>query len=138
MTKARQPTLRRLLRAARENAGLSIRQLSEDSGVDKAMISRMESGETKTAQLGTLNKLATALEVDPARFYESAGYFADQAMPAPAIYFRSQYGQLPDEAVEQLERYACRLQQRYGVSRPKPGEDEQPPAKPKKRARRPS
>ena len=136
MTRPRQPALRRLLRGARESAGLSIRQLSDRSGVDKAMISRLESGETKTAQLGTLNKLATALQVAPAQLYESAGYFADQAMPKPAIYFRSQYGQLPDEAVEQLERYAKRLQQRYGVSRPKPGEDEKPPAKVKKHARR--
>ena len=122
----RRPTLRKLLRGARQASGLSIRQLSEHSGIDKAMISRMESGETKTAQLGTLNKLATALDVEPARLYEAAGYFAGQAVPTPAVYFRTRYGELPDEAVEELERYVERLQKKYGADRPKPGEDEHP------------
>jgi transcriptional regulator with XRE-family HTH domain len=129
MTRRRTPALKTVLRTAREEAGLSIRQLAERSGVDKAMISRIESGETKWAQLGTINKLATALDLEPNRLYEASGYFAGQALPSPAIYFRGRYGQLPDEAVADLERYVKRLQKKYGVRGPKPGEDEQPLAK---------
>ena len=59
--KSSPPALADLLCEAREASGLSIRQLAEQSGVDKALISRIEASVNKTAQLGTLNKLATRL-----------------------------------------------------------------------------
>jgi transcriptional regulator with XRE-family HTH domain len=111
-------------------------QLADASGVDKGLISRMESGETQNPKPSSLNNLAAALDIAPDELHEAAGYF-DEALPSPAVYFRSKYGELPDAAVEDLERYVERLQKKYGRRRPKPGEDEQPsPPRSNPRARR--
>ena len=128
-------TLAVLLREAREARGLSMGQLAEASGVDKGLISRMESGETQNPKPSSLNNLAAALDVAPEKLHEAAGYF-DEALPSPAVYFRSKYGELPEHAVEDLERYVERLQKKYGGRHPKPGEDEQPPPSANRQTRR--
>jgi len=134
--KQRQRALAELLHDAREDSGLSIRRLAELSGVDKALISRIEASVNKTAQLGTLNKLAVALDLEPDALYEAAGYFKGASLPSPAVYFRSKYGELPEQAAADLERYVTKLATKYGGHGPKRGEDEQ--AEPKRPATRSS
>lgn len=92
-----------LLREAREGRGLSIRQLAEASGVDKALISRLEAGMRKAPEHSTLNRLATALAIDAEDLYEAAGYFADRTLPSLPVYFRSKFA-LSDEQIAEVQR----------------------------------
>ena len=49
------------IREARESAGLSLGGLAEQSGLEKASISRLESGKNPNPSLRTLSRLAKAL-----------------------------------------------------------------------------
>src|SRR4051794_34130681 len=101
----RRPRLATVLRRAREERGLSIRQLAEASGVDEGVISRMESGETKSPQRDSLTRLSKALRVEPTELYQASGLQKPQDLPSLPVYFRQRYKSLPDEAVADLERY---------------------------------
>lgn len=113
------------LRRAREVNGLTIGALARDSGVDKGVISRMESGTTTNPQRDTLSRLSDALEIDPRELHRAAGYL-EEKLPSLAVYFRGRYRDMPDSAVADMERYVEQLQRKYGVSGPAAGEDEEP------------
>jgi ribosome-binding protein aMBF1 (putative translation factor) len=49
------------LKAAREQQGLSITDLAERTGMDRAMISRLENGQVDNPTIATLNRYAKAL-----------------------------------------------------------------------------
>lgn len=51
------------LKKLRAESGMTQVELSEKSGVGRITISRLESGELKETTLGTLTKLAKALQV---------------------------------------------------------------------------
>jgi transcriptional regulator with XRE-family HTH domain len=121
----RGPRLSTLLRQARQQQGLSMGELAELAGIHKAQVSRLESGETTLPNRDTLNRLAFVLEIEPARLHQAAGYL-DDALPSLPIYLRSKYGELPTEAHADVERYVQRLQRKYGLDGPAPGEDELP------------
>lgn len=128
MPRPRRPkriSLAELLRSSREAAGLSIRQLDEASGVDKGLISRLESGTTLNPKRSTLNNLAAALDIDAAELHQAAGYL-DNALPGPVVYFRNKYGDLPDEAADEFERYVDELQQRFAPAAPRSSRRTQP------------
>jgi transcriptional regulator with XRE-family HTH domain len=124
----RRPKLATVLRRAREERGLSIRQLAEASGVDKGVISRMESGTTRSPQRDSLNRLARVLRVEPSELHQAAGIQKPQDLPSLPVYFRQRYRSLPDEAVADIERYVEELQAKYGAG-PARGEDEAPDAR---------
>ncbi len=54
------------LREAREDKGLSLRQLAEDSGVAFARIWEIEKG-AKAARIDTIGRIAEALDIDALR-----------------------------------------------------------------------
>jgi len=58
--------IRLRLREIREARGLSQRELARRSGVTQATLSLIERGRSKGVDFNTLEKLATALEVDAA------------------------------------------------------------------------
>ncbi len=121
----KQPDLASQLSEARQASGLSMGQLAERSGIDKGLISRMESGETLSPQRSTLDNLAAALRLEPAVLHAAAGYLGS-ALPSLPVYFRSRYKALPDEALADVERYVERLHHKYGLQGPATGEDEEP------------
>ena len=57
----------RLLREEREKQGLSKKALSEQSGVSRSMILRIETGE-RYATVDTIYRLAAVLKLDPGYF----------------------------------------------------------------------
>jgi transcriptional regulator with XRE-family HTH domain len=107
------PELGDAIRKAREDKGLSQRQLGKASGVDYSNISRIENGERSAPDVATLQRLARTLDVDVEDFYALAGYLMPEGLPELAPYMRAKYD-LPNEAAEELERYFARLQKRYG------------------------
>lgn len=58
----------RLVAAHRRQAGLTQEELAEAAGISVDMISKLESG-TSGARFGVIERLAEALEVDPAELF---------------------------------------------------------------------
>jgi len=92
-----------LIQQLREQAGLSMTDLAEASGLDKASISRIERGEFIKPKEETLSAIATALGTNPADLYNAAGYTSPSALPSFRPYLRTKYGHLPADKLTELE-----------------------------------
>ncbi|MDD5092833.1 MAG: helix-turn-helix domain-containing protein [Dehalococcoidia bacterium] len=62
-------TIQEILKKARKDQGLSMRKLAEASGVSFSYIQLLESGKRKNITVPIAQKLAGALGVDPAIFF---------------------------------------------------------------------
>jgi transcriptional regulator with XRE-family HTH domain len=103
-------TLADTIRAAREAAGLSLRQLSPLVGLDFSVLSRIEAGKVTRPSPEVLQNIAEVLELDASELLAFVGVKA--TLPEPKVYFRKAYGMTEDEAIE-----AARLiEERYGSS----------------------
>lgn len=126
----RQPRLGEVLRARREQLGYSQYGLEAVSGVDHSVIGRIESGHIAAPAPDKLARLASVLRLNVADVFLLAGYAAPRQLPSFRPYLRTRYGNLPPEALAQLDAYFERIQQAYGGGEREPldGEDELPEA----------
>jgi transcriptional regulator with XRE-family HTH domain len=95
------------LRAKREEAGLSIRELARLAGANYAYLSRLESGERSEPSAELLQRIADVLETDASELLAYVG--VKPVLPEPRAYFRKQYGVSERDAEEMarmLERFA--------------------------------
>ncbi|MGH9177982.1 MAG: helix-turn-helix domain-containing protein [Acidimicrobiales bacterium] len=115
MTEPNRP-LSDLVRRLRARSGLSIRQLEEASGINRANLSRLERGEASRPQPETLTRLAEVFGIDASELLTAAGYTADKASALPSLpmYLRSKYAHLPASARKDLADYVTRLETEYG------------------------
>jgi transcriptional regulator with XRE-family HTH domain len=93
-----------LLKAERERAGLTVRQLAEAAGLVASTVSRLETGFIATPRPDHLQRLAQALGIDVEELYAAAGYLTEGALPELKPYLRAKYG-LTDEQASQIEGY---------------------------------
>ena len=91
------------LQELRQQAGLTLYELEQRSGINRPKLLRIEKGEIRQPTVETLNKLAIALDVDPEEFYDAAWADADGPMPSLPAYFRSKY-QMSDTEIAAVER----------------------------------
>lgn len=112
------------LRTRREALDLTTRQLAAAVGVDKAQIIRLEQGTIASPKADMLARIAEILDVPTAEVYGLAGYTTPKDLPGFRPYMRAKYGELPDDAMAEMERIFTRLAHRHGVSGPLDGEDE--------------
>jgi transcriptional regulator with XRE-family HTH domain len=114
------------LRQARSNKDLSTRALAALVGVDMATIVRVERGEFASPRPDTLKAMAEALGLPLADVFAMADYVIASELPSTRPYMRAKYPDLPDAAVEQVDRYIERLVKRHGstLTGPALGEDE--------------
>lgn len=117
-------TLGQLVRDRREALGLSLRQLGQRIGTTDTTVMRIESGEIANPRGEVLRALAEALEVPSADLFAAAGYTIPTELPSFRPYLRTKYGELPDQALRELERNFADIAKRYGSTEPAPGEDE--------------
>lgn len=115
------PRLGALLRHEREQAGFSLRELAERSGVHYSAIAKIEQGQVGSPEPMKLRAIARALGIDVQDLYALAGYTVPDRLPGFAPYLRSKYEQLPDAAIDELENYFEQLKERYGFEE---GDDE--------------
>lgn len=109
------------LRARRHELGLSLRDLEAASGIQRARLSQLETGQ-RPLSLATCKQLAPALGLRVADLALAAGQVAPD-LPSLQPYLRQAYG-LDARGAADVERY---IQERYGaLGLPAPGEDEQP------------
>ena len=91
------------LQELRQQAGLTLYELEQRSGINRPKLLRIEKGEIRQPTIETLNKLADALDVDPEEFYDAAWAEADGPMPSLPAYFRSKY-HMSDTEIAAVER----------------------------------
>ena len=103
----------------RHAAGLSLRQLQEQTGIDRSLVSRIENGEVLKPGPSTLTRLASALGVPASELFTIVGYTATQAEALPAIrpYLRSKYGHLSESAQGELATFLDRLEAEESTKR---------------------
>jgi len=88
---------------SRQAAGVSLRDLAERSGVNKAVISRIESGERVQPRADTLKRLAEALSIAAEDLFAAAGWTVPAELPSFQPYLRTKYGHLPPDKLTELE-----------------------------------
>ena len=114
------------IRQARQAKGLSSRALARAVGVNDATIVRIEQGAIEAPRPNVLSAIARALELPLSDVFAMDDYVTPKDLPTFAPYLRAKYGDLPGEAVEQLQQSFERIATQYGYERrgPAPGEDE--------------
>jgi len=93
----------------RQQAGLSMSELAEASGIDKASVSRIERGEFQKPKEETLTAIAKTLGVDPTDLLSAAGYANPSTLPSFRPYLRTKYGHLPPNKLAELEAIFRRI-----------------------------
>lgn len=86
------------LRAQREAAGLSVRQLASRVGVDHGYLVRLEGGQKSNPSAELLYRLAEALELDNTELLSLIGIKPSSSLPSAPVYFRHKYGMNPADA----------------------------------------
>ena len=112
----RATALGQVLRARREELGLSTRQLSAQAGVNDVTIVRIERGEFAAPRPDKLSRLADALGLRLADIFAMADYVAPSELPTLAPYLQAKYPGLPDDAVAAIGRYAARTAKQHGIN----------------------
>jgi transcriptional regulator with XRE-family HTH domain len=116
------------IRARRLALGLSTRQVAAQARppMDMATVVRIERGEFAAPRPDSLKALAQVLDLPLADLFAMADYVVPAELPTPEPYLRAKYPQLPDEVVEQVDRYIHRLIRKHPIKPhgPRPGEDE--------------
>jgi transcriptional regulator with XRE-family HTH domain len=109
-------TLGQVIRQAREEAGLSMRQLEATSGVGRMAIQRLEQDEVEKPAAGHLVHLAQALELNETDLFLLAGLAVPRQTASLDVLLRKEYG-LPDEAVAEATENIQRLIEKYNKDR---------------------
>lgn len=89
-------TLGAHLRAAREQAGLTVRDLAARAGITHPYLVRLENGEKRHPAADILMRLARALGIDDSELLAYIG--VTPSLPEPRAYFRRKFGVDADEA----------------------------------------
>jgi transcriptional regulator with XRE-family HTH domain len=115
------------IKQQRQAKGLSSRALARAIGVNDATIVRIEQGAIEAPRPNLLSAIARELDLPLSDVFAYADYVVPQELPSFTPYLRAKYGELPPEAVEQLERSFAKLAKKYGADArgPVQGEDEQ-------------
>src|SRR4051794_30534314 len=114
------------LAEARQEKGLSARELAETVGVHHTTITMLERAQIEQPRPDKLTRVARALDLDPTDLLTLAGYNPAEKLPTFGVYLRSTT-HLPDQAIDELEGYYQYLHDKYGgqPAGPDPGEDEE-------------
>src|SRR5579859_2246122 len=96
----RPATLAEYLRAERERAGLSQRQLAARVGIHNSYLARLESGENDSPAADVLQRIADVLEIPATDLLKFIGVKPAE-LPELAPYLRSKY-RLDDTAIREI------------------------------------
>jgi transcriptional regulator with XRE-family HTH domain len=116
-----------ILRSARLEAGLSIRQLAKHVGVHHSYIGHIENGLKSNPSAELLQKLAEVLNLDANELLAHIGLRPSSILPPLRVYFRQKFDTSEDEAdvLAQIVEYQMEQGKETGASEnthPKGGE----------------
>jgi transcriptional regulator with XRE-family HTH domain len=122
MTPEQAHALGDFIRERRLTLGISQRELARRAGV--ADVVRIEQGILLNPRAESLRALAHGLDVPLNDLFAIADWLPQDELPTLTPYLRAKYKELPQEAVNEMERFFTRLARRHGVHGPADGEDE--------------
>jgi transcriptional regulator with XRE-family HTH domain len=112
MTNEQAKALGRLIRAAREGRGLSLRGLEAETGLPLSWLVYLEAGRSLEPLPDRVARLAERLEIDPAEIDDVSGNYLAQSLPTVRTYFRSK-GKATEAELDELERIIEQVQTKY-------------------------
>jgi transcriptional regulator with XRE-family HTH domain len=126
MTPERIEQLAAVLKQKRQELGLSASEVARQTGLDVGTISRIERGQIAAPQAGNLKAIARVLQIPATEIFAIADLLPEGELPSFKPYLRAKYGDLPDDAVAELEASFTRIARQHGYdgNGPAPGEDE--------------
>ena len=101
-------TLAEYLRTAREQSGISQRQLASRVGIHHSYLARLESGETANPAADVLQRIADVLEISSTDLLAFIGVKPVEGLPDLAPYLRAKY-HLDEADVRELADHMRRL-----------------------------
>lgn len=119
-TDSKNLTLGDYIRARRTSRGLSLNDVAAASGLHFSYWSKLEAGQYDAPSPKHLLTIARTLGVDAEDLYGLAGYAIPERLPTFKPYLRAKYGELPPEAVADLERYFDLLRAFYDIPADQP------------------
>ncbi|TCC39389.1 helix-turn-helix domain-containing protein [Kribbella sindirgiensis] len=126
MTPERIEQLAAVLKQKRQELGLSASEVARQTGLDVGTISRIERGQIAAPQAGNLKEIARVLQIPATDIFAIADLLPEGELPTFKPYLRAKYGDLPDDAMAELEASFTRIAKQHGYdgNGPAPGEDE--------------
>lgn len=103
-------TLAEYLRAAREQAGISQRQLASRVGMHNSYLARLENGENTNPAADVLQKIADIPEISSTDLFAFIGIKPPDGLPDLAPYLRAKY-HMDEQAIRELTEHMGRLTQ---------------------------
>jgi transcriptional regulator with XRE-family HTH domain len=103
-------TLAEYLKLAREQAGMSQRQLANRVGVHHSYLARLESGDNDNPSAELLQTIADVLEIRSADLLAFIGVKPPEGLPELAPYLRAKY-RMDETAIRELAEHMRRLTQ---------------------------
>jgi transcriptional regulator with XRE-family HTH domain len=126
MNKPGQPaTLGATLRSARIAAGLSVRQLAHEAGMNHSYLVKLETDQYDNPSADILQRLAEALGIDPSELLRFIGIKEASTLPPLRGYFRRKLGVDADEAevlAQLIENYRKEREEGQSYDKPKTNE----------------
>lgn len=116
--------LAELLRIARQAAGLSAHEVARRAGVNVGTVTRIELGQIASPRPESLRAIGDVLGIPAADLFATTDWLPSEELPTFKPYLRAKYGDLPPEAVAELETRFQQIAEQYGTEGPKDGEDE--------------
>lgn len=111
--------LARIVRAKREQRGLSLQKAAQQAGISPAYLSKLEGGGVKKPSPTILHQLAPVLGIPYVELMRLAGYVVPNANrnPAPGMATALLSEKLTEEEAEQLMTYLRLLRQQRATRR---------------------
>jgi transcriptional regulator with XRE-family HTH domain len=108
--------LGRLLKAKREEHGLSTHRLAAAAAMDQATIVRFEAGSIGAPRPDKLARIAEVLGLSSSDVFALAGYMAPTELPALRPYLSARYHGLLAEDIDKIEAYVSRIAKKRGFA----------------------
>jgi transcriptional regulator with XRE-family HTH domain len=98
------------LRAARDRAGLSVREAARLGDISHGYLTKLENDQQDNPSADVLLRLAGVYELDPGEVLAYIGIEPSSVLPPMEVLFRKQYGLTEAEAKEAADL----IEERYG------------------------
>lgn len=105
-------TLGAYIRAARERANFSLRNIEQITGIARNTLHRLEMDEIDKPDARALGALADALEINASDLFALLGITPSRELPSLTPYLRAKY-KLPPEAAAEADKRIQEILDRY-------------------------
>jgi transcriptional regulator with XRE-family HTH domain len=99
----------------REESGLSVNEVARRAEVDPGTVWRIEQGMIPTPKADSLKAIGNVLGIPSIDLFAIVGWIPSGELPSLNTYLRAKYGQLPEEAVKDIQSHIEAVMHRYGV-----------------------